>query len=67
MAKKPTNQGKVWTPEQETKLKKLVRGNTPTRLLAYKLGRTPDAVSSKAHELKISLKPINKSPYNRHK
>lgn len=64
---KPINQGKEWTREQVNKLKKLVKGNTPTRLLAYKLGRTPIAVQSKAQILNISLKPVNKSPYNRHK
>lgn len=67
MAKKPTNQGKVWTRVQESQLKKLAKGNTPTRLMAYRLGRTPKAVQSKAQELDISLKPVNKSPYNRHK
>lgn len=67
MAKKPTNQGKTWTSTQESQLKKLAKGDTPTRLMAYRLGRTPAAVQAKAQELNVSLKPINKSPYNRHK
>lgn len=67
MAKKPANQGKAWTSTQKSQLKKLARGDTPTRLMAYKLGRTPAAVQAKAQELNVSLKPINKSPYNRHK
>lgn len=67
MAKKPANQGKQWTSAQETQLKLLAKGNTPTPLIGYKLGRTPTAVQSKAQELGISLKPINKSPYNRQK
>jgi hypothetical protein len=67
MARKPTNQGKAWTQAWESQLRKLAKGNTPTRLMAYRLGRTTVAVQSKAQELNISLKPVNKSPYNRHK
>lgn len=62
---KPANQGKVWTPTQEAHLKKLAKGNTPSPLIGYKLGRTPAAIQSKAQELNVSLKPVNKSPYNR--
>lgn len=64
---KPANQGKAWTSTQESQLRKLAKGDTPTRLMAYKLGRTPTAVQSKAQDLNVSLRPINKSPYNRHK
>ncbi len=67
MAKTPTNQGKAWTQAQITQLKTLAKGDTPTGLIGYKLGRSPAAVQSKAQELNVSLKPINKSPYNRHK
>lgn len=62
---KPANQGKAWTSTQEAQLKKLAKGNTPSPLIGYKLGRTPAAVQSKAQELNVSLKPVNKSPYNR--
>jgi hypothetical protein len=65
MPKKPLNQGKSWTPSQEKELKQLVKGNTPTPLIAHKLGRTPAGVQSKAQDLNVSLKPVNKSPYNR--
>lgn len=44
-------------------LKTEVKGNTPTRVIALHLGRTPDAVESKASELKLSLKPVNQPPY----
>lgn len=67
MAKKPTNQGKAWTKPQESRLKTLAKGNTPTKLLAYKLGRSAAAVQSKAQDLGVSLRPVNKSPYNRRK
>lgn len=47
------------------KLRALAKGNTPTGLIAYRLGRTEDAVRAKASEKHISLKPTNQSPYNR--
>lgn len=67
MAKTPKNSGKQWTDNDVRKLEKLVKGNTPTGLIAYQLGRSEDAVRSKASDLGISLKPTNKSPYNRQK
>lgn len=67
MAKTPKNSGKQWTENDVSKLEKLVKGNTPTGLIAYQLGRSEDAVRSKASDLDISLKPTNKSPYNRQK
>ena len=67
MAKTPANHKKNWTPQELGKLEKLVDENTPTRLIAYKLGRTPDAIYTKASEEDISLKPTNQSPYNRRK
>lgn len=67
MAKTPKNHGKSWTEQDINKLEKLVKGNTPTGLLAYELGRTEDAIRAKASDLDISLKPTNQSPYNRQK
>lgn len=67
MAKTPKNHGKYWTEQDINKLEKLVKGNTPTGLLAYELGRTEDAIRAKASDLEISLKPTNQSPYNRQK
>jgi hypothetical protein len=57
------NQGKSWTDVDVSNLKKFARENTPTRLIAYKLGRTEVAVQAKASELGLSLKPTNQSPY----
>jgi hypothetical protein len=65
MAKQPPRQGKPWTPKETRQLRELAAGNTPTPLAAWKLGRSVDAVRSKASEKEISLKPTNKSPYNR--
>lgn len=67
MAKTPANHGKQWTPEDVSQLKQLAKGNTPTGLIAHKMGRTEDAVRSKAGEEDVSLKPTNQSPYNRRK
>jgi hypothetical protein len=65
MGRKPTNYGKEWTPAQERELRQLIRENTPTRVMGFKLGRTPDAVQQHANELGLSTKPTNQSPYNR--
>ncbi len=67
MAKTPINNGKQWTDSQEARLRKSITGNKPTPLIAYELGRSPNAIYSKAHELNLSLHPTNKSPYNRRK
>lgn len=67
MAKYNRNSGKQWTPTEVSKLQELAAGNTPTRVIGLKLGRTPSAVSNKASEEGISLKPTNQSPYNRGK
>ena len=64
MIKKPSNQGKTWTPTQESQLKKLAKGNTPTRVIGLKIGRTTGAIQAKAHDLNVSLMPWNQSPYN---
>lgn len=67
MAKSDRNSGKPWTSEEVSKLRELAKGNTPTRVIGLKLGRTSGAVSTKASENNISLKPTNQAPYNRKK
>lgn len=67
MAKYNRNSGKPWTSPEISKMRELVRENTPTRIIGLKLGRTEDAVRNKASENNISLKPTNQSPYNRGK
>jgi hypothetical protein len=64
MSKSNRNSGKPWSPSD---VKDLARGNTPTRVIGLKLGRTEDAVRNKASDEGISLKPTNQSPYNRRK
>ena len=63
--KRPENDGGSWTSNDVAKLIQLASGNTPTRIIALKLGRTEGAVYSKAAEIGLSLKPTNQSPYNR--
>jgi hypothetical protein len=61
------NNGKDWSDQDVRELRKLADGNTPTRVIALKLDRTPDAVRSKASDEAISLKPTNQSPYGTRK
>ena len=65
MSKSTRNSGKTWEHNQVSTLRELAVKNTPTRVIGLKLGRTEDAVRSKASEEGISLKPTNQSPYNR--
>jgi hypothetical protein len=67
MAKTPPNNGKRWSRANEKQLRKLVKEDTPTPLIAWELGRSEAGVRGKASEKNISLKPTNKSPYNRQK
>jgi hypothetical protein len=63
MSKSTRNSGRRWTPSHSRQLRSLAKGNTPTRVIGLKLGRTAAAVQSKATELHVSLKPTNQSPY----
>ncbi|MCA8951066.1 MAG: hypothetical protein KDE27_16290 [Planctomycetes bacterium] len=63
MAKKPANHGNEWTAAENQRLRKLAKENTPTRVIALKLGRTPGAVQQHASEEGVSLKPTNQRPY----
>ncbi len=65
MAKEPPKEHQRWTPGEVGNLRGFARGNTPTRLIAHKLGRSEGAVRNKASQEGISLRPTNQSPYNR--
>jgi hypothetical protein len=67
MAKTPPNHGKQWTRADDQQLRKLIRENTPTRVMGLTLGRTPEAVQQHANDLGLSTKPTNQSPYTRRK
>jgi hypothetical protein len=47
-----------WSAANERELKRLIKENTPTRVIGLKLGRTVASV----RDLGLSLKPINRSP-----
>lgn len=57
------NTGAAWTPFQDRQLAQLARENTPTRVIGLIMGRTEDAIRTRAAELGISLKPVNQHPY----
>lgn len=65
MAKSTRNAGKPWPAQDVRQLKELAKGNTPTRVIGLKLGRTEAAIYAKASLEGISLSPTNQSPYNR--
>jgi hypothetical protein len=65
MSKSTRNTGKPWSPTDVGQLRELARQNTPTRVIGLKLGRTEDAVRSRASQENVSLRPTNQSPYNR--
>lgn len=67
MRKSPKNHGKPWTTRQDQQLRRLAKGNTPTRVTGLKMGRTEDSIRSRAADLGVSLKPTNQSPYGRGK
>jgi hypothetical protein len=67
VAKSTRNSEKPWTPAQVKELKTLAKGNTPTRVIGLKLGRTAPAIYNKASEEGIRLKPANQSPYGTRK
>jgi hypothetical protein len=63
MPKYTRNTGKQWTRSDVSQLRKLAKQNTPTRIIGLKLGRTVNAVRSKASQEGVSLKPTNQRPY----
>lgn len=54
---------KRWSQEDIDLLHRLANQNTPTRIIALKLGRTALAVYKKAQKIHLSLRPNNQSPY----
>lgn len=67
MTRSTHNTGNTWSKGDVSQLRKLARDNTPTRVIGLKLGRTEDAVRTRASQENISLKPTNQSPYGRSK
>ena len=63
MAKKPSNQGKPWTSKDVSELDTLAKQNMPTRLIAFKMGRTLEAIYRKAKQKGISLKSTGQTRF----
>jgi hypothetical protein len=56
------NIGKPWTKEDISQLRELAKEKRiPLRIIGIKLGRTPDAIRTKASEKGISLRRTNQS------
>jgi hypothetical protein len=62
-----TNTGKRWTATQLKQLRQLAGQNTPPRVIGLALGRTENAVRTKASEKGVSLKSRNQSSFYRGK
>jgi len=67
MSKSTRNSGKPITKSDIAQVRELAKGNTPTRVIGFKIGRTPNSVYKIASDNNISLEPPNQSPYNRRK
>ena len=61
------NTGKPWTATQVKQLRQLASQNMPTRVIGLKLGRTENAVRTKASQKGVSLKSRNQSSFHRPK
>ena len=59
------NMREPWSRDDVRTLKQLAKANTPTGVISLKMGRTETAVRGKAQREGISLRPVNRSPYNR--
>ena len=57
------NSGQDWTEDEVQQLRDLAEGNTPVGVMSVRLGRSEDAIRSKAQAEGISLSPPNRSPY----
>ena len=57
----------AWSVADVRMLRGLAKKNTPTGVISLKLERPQSAIRSKAQRERISLKPTNRSPYNRRK
>jgi len=56
-----------WSDRQVKQLRSLAKANTPTGVISLKMEHPPASISSKAQREGISLRPTNRSPYNRRK
>lgn len=62
-AKSTRNSGVEWSDQDVRQLIALANGNTPVGVMSLRLGRTAEAIRSKAQAEGITLSPPNRSPY----
>jgi hypothetical protein len=55
------------TNREIAELRSLAKANTPTGVISLKMERPSASIASKAQREGISLRPTNRSPYNRRK
>ncbi|MEH2501442.1 hypothetical protein V1290_000253 [Bradyrhizobium sp. AZCC 1578] len=56
-----------WSDKEIKQLRSFAKANTPTGVISLKMQRPPASITSKAQREGISLRPVNRSPYNRRK
>lgn len=56
MAKAHRNSGKPWTSDELRAIRRMVKDETPTRVMSMSLGRTAAAIYVKASQEGISLR-----------
>ena len=56
-----------WSDKEVKRLRSLAKANTPTGVISLKMQRPPASIASNAQREGISLKPANRSPYDRRK
>jgi hypothetical protein len=61
--KSTRDSGGKWTDDDVQQLRELAEGNTPVGVMRLRLGRSEEAVRSKAKTEGISLAPANRPPY----
>jgi hypothetical protein len=59
MAMKSKTANKLWTPEEDERLKSLIETSISLNLVAAKLQRSVSAVKNRVHVLKISVKRVS--------
>lgn len=62
-----SNTGKPWTPTQVKQLRQLASQAIPTRVIGLKLGRSENAVRTKASQKGVSLRRTSRAPYRQAK
>ena len=56
-----------WSDKEVKQLRSLAKANAPTGFIGLKMQHPLGSIASKAQREGISLRPINRSPYNRRK